>query len=139
MIILDTNVLSALMRRQPEPAVVRWLDHQPADAVWLTAVTVFEIRSGLALLEAGKRRQALESAFTRMLAEDFSNRVCDVDTASAEAAGTLAAARQRAGRLVDLRDTLIAGIARVRRATIATHNTRHFADLAVPVVDPWTA
>jgi len=136
-IILDTNVLSALMRRQPDAAVVRWLDHQPADAAWLTAITIFEVRFGLALLAAGKRRRALTTAFDGMLAEDFAHRVLDLDTAAADAAATLAAARQRAGRVVDLRDTLIAGIAQVRRATIATGNTRHFADLDVPVVDPW--
>lgn len=137
MIILDTNVLSALMRRQPEAAVIRWLDRQPADAVWLTAITVFEIRFGLALLPSGRKRQTLESVFARMLAEDLSHRVFDLDVPAAEAAAALAGSRQRNGRPVDLRDTLIAGIAQIRRATIATRNTRHFADLDVPVVDPW--
>lgn len=138
MIILDTNVLSALMRATPEPAVVRWLDQQPSDSVWLTSVTVFEARFGLALLPKGRRRTVLERAFERVLADDFSNRVLDFDSAAATEAARLAAERQRTGRIVDLRDTLIAGIAQARRATVATRNTAHFEGLDVPVVNPWT-
>lgn len=137
MIVLDTNVLSALMRTNPEAAVVAWLDRQPADSVWLSSVTVFETRFGLALLPKGRRRSALEGAFDRVLAEDLANRVLDFDSMAAAAAAELAAERQRTGRLVDLRDTLIAGIALARRATIATRNTQHFEGLDVPVVNPW--
>lgn len=139
MTILDTDVLSALMRVTPDAAVVDWLDRQPADAVWVTSVTVFEVRFGLALLPKGKRRLALEGAFDRVLQEDIENRVLDFDQPAAIAAAALAADRQRAGRPVDLRDTQIAGIALARRATIATRNTRHFTDLTVSVVDPWRA
>lgn len=137
MIVLDTNVLSAMMRSTPDAAVVEWLDRQPADSVWLTSITVFEARFGLALLPAGRRRSGLERAFERVLAEDFSNRVLALDEMAAETAAQLAADRRRQGRAVDLRDTLIAGIAQARRATIATRNTRHFEGLDVPVVDPW--
>jgi hypothetical protein len=139
MIILDTNVLSALMRTAPEAAVVSWLDLQPADSIWISSVTLFEARLGLALLPSGRRRQALESAFARLLEEDLQNRVLDFDSAAATEAASLAAERQRAGRPVDLRDTQIAGIALARRATLATRNLRHFRDLRVPVVDPWQA
>ena len=139
MILLDTNVLSALMRATPEPVVVRWLNRQPADAVWLTSITVFEARFGLALLPRGRRRSGLERAFDRVLTEDLSNRVLVLDSMAAVAAAQLAADRQRAGRGVDLRDTLIAGIAQSRRATIATRNSRHFDGLDVAVVDPWHA
>jgi hypothetical protein len=139
MIVLDTNVLSALMRVAPEPAVVAWLDRQPAESIWLTSITVFETRLGLALLPKGRRRSTLELAFERLLADDLSNRVLDFDAAAAGSAARLASVRQRAGRSVDLRDTLIAGIAQARRATIATRNTKHFTGLDVPVVDPWTA
>jgi predicted nucleic acid-binding protein len=138
-IILDTNVLSALMRTAPELAVVSWLDHQPSDSVWLTSVTVFETRFGLALLPKGRRRTALERAFERVLADDLSNRVLDFDAVAAAEAARVAAERQRGGRVVDLRDTLIAGIAQARRATIATRNTTHFEGLDVPVVNPWSA
>ena len=137
MIVLDTNVLSALMRTNPETVVVEWLDRQPADSVWLTSITVFEARFGLALLPKGRRRSGLERAFDRVLTEDLSNRILALDEMAAVTAAQLAADRQRSGRTVDLRDTLIAGIAQARRATIATRNARHFEGLEVPVVDPW--
>ena len=137
MIILDTNVLSALMRIAPEAQIVRWLDHQPAESIWITAITLFETRLGLALLPKGRRRQLLELAFDRLLEEDLENRVLDFDSAAATEAAALAAARQRAGRTVDMRDTQIAGIALARRATLATRNVRHFEDLSVTVIDPW--
>jgi predicted nucleic acid-binding protein len=136
-IILDTNVLSALMRTTPEAAVVRWLDLQPAESIWITSITLFETRLGPALLPKGRRRQTLESAFDRLLEEDLENRVLDFDSAAAIEAAALAATRQRAGRPVDMRDTQIAGIALARRATLATRNVRHFQDLNVTVVDPW--
>jgi predicted nucleic acid-binding protein len=93
---------------------------------------------GLALLPAGRRRQSLQAAFAQLLEEDLENRVLDFDSAAATQAAALAADRQRAGRPVDIRDTQIAGIALARRATIATRDVRHFADLKVPVVDPWS-
>jgi predicted nucleic acid-binding protein len=136
-IILDTNVLSALMRIAPEAQIVRWLDRQPAESIWITAITLFETRLGLALLPKGRRRQSLELAFDRLLEEDLENRVLDFDSAAATEAAVLAAARQRAGRGVDMRDTQIAGIALARRATLATRNVRHFQDLSVTVIDPW--
>lgn len=137
MIILDTNVLSALMRVAPEARIVRWLDHQPAESIWITAITVFEARLGLALLPKGRRRQLLELAFDRLLEEDLENRVLDFDSAAATEAAALAATRQRVGRTVDMRDTQIAGIALARRAALATRNVRHFRDLGVTVIDPW--
>jgi len=139
MIILDTNVLSALMRKAPEAPVVAWLDRQPAESVWITSITLFESRLGLALLPKGRRRQALEAAFSRLLEEDLENRVLDFDGAAATESASLAAERQKAGRPVDMRDTQIAGIALARHATLATRNVRHFRDLKVPVVDPWEA
>ncbi len=139
MIILDTNVLSAMMREAPELPVVQWLDRQQADSIWITSVTLFEVRLGLALLPKGKRRQALEAAFTKLLLEDLEDRVLAFDSAAATEAALLAAERQKAGRPVDFRDTQIAGIALSRRATLATRNLRHFRDLRVPVVNPWQA
>lgn len=137
MIILDTNVLSALMRLAPEAAVLEWLDRQPSESVWITSITLFEARLGIALLPGGKRRQAVQAGFDRLLAEDLENRVLDFDSAAATEAAMLAAARQKAGRPVDLRDTQIAGIALARRAALATRNTRHFHGLKVPVINPW--
>lgn len=137
MIVLDTNVLSALMRTEPDAAVLGWLDRQAPDAVWTTAVTVFEVHIGLGLLPAGRRRRTLEAAFERLLAEDLEHRVLGFDTSAAVQAARLAAVHQKAGRTVDLRDTQIAGIVSARRATLATRDLRHFADLDVAVVDPW--
>ncbi len=137
MIILDTNVLSALMRSDPDPPVLKWLNLQAPQSVWITSITLFESRLGLALLPAGRRRKALESAFDRLLDEDLENRVLAFDSEAALQAAGLAAARQRAGRPVDIRDTQIAGIAQARRATLATRNVRHFEGLTVPVLNPW--
>jgi len=137
MIILDTNVLSELMRVAPDPAVTNWLDEQPPESIWLTSITVFESRFGLALLPSGKRRRTLEETFERLLAEDLAYRVLAFDAEAAAQAALLAATRQRAGRTVDVRDTQIAGIAIARRATLATRNLKHFDDLPTPVLSPW--
>jgi hypothetical protein len=137
MIVLDTNVLSALMRRTPDPEVVSWLDAQPASSIWTTTVTVFEIRFGLQILPAGKRRTALLQTFETLLTDKIEHRVASLDLAAAERAGDLMAARHRAGRPVELRDTLLAGIVLAHRATLATGNTRHFEDLTVPLMNPW--
>jgi toxin FitB len=139
LIILDTNVLSALMLDEPEAAVVGWLDSQPAESVWTTSITILEARFGIALVPRGKPQRALELAFDRLVREDFENRVLDFDSAAAVEASAVAAARERAGRPVDLRDTQIAGIALARRASIATRNVRHFRDLKVSIIDPWNA
>jgi predicted nucleic acid-binding protein len=138
-ILLDTNVLSALMQTRPDPAVVAWLDSQPPESVWVTAVTVFKIRFALELLSASRRRKALEAAFDAMLRDDLAERIAPFDSAAAEEAAKLAARRPRRGRPVDLRDTQIAGIALARRASLATRNVRHFDGLSVTVVNPWTA
>jgi toxin FitB len=137
-IILDTNVLSALMQRKADTAVVQWLDAQPPTSIWITSVTLFESRFGLALLPAGRRRAALEATFERLLDEDLEHRVLPFDSEAATQAAALSAARQRAGRPVDIRDTQIAGIALACRASIATRNLRHFEGLSVRVIDPWT-
>ena len=137
MIILDTNVLSALMRGSPDPEVVTWLDEQPADSVWITSITEFESRMGLALLPSGKRRRALQASFEQLLQDDLQGRVLAFDSDAAGQAAALAARRQKAGRPVDLRDTQIAGIALARRATLATRNVRHFDELELKVVNPW--
>ena len=137
MIILDTNVLSALMRQEPDPPVLRWLDLQVPQSIWITSVTLFESRLGLALVPDGRRRRALESAFARLLEVDLENRVLPFDSDAALQAATLAAERQRTGRPVDIRDTQIAGIAQARRATLATRNLRHFEGLTTPVISPW--
>ena len=137
MIILDTNVLSALMQQQPDQQVVAWLDDQPAESIWLNSVTLFEARYGLAMLVSSKRKSLLQERFDQLLHDDLQNRVLLFDTIAAAHAAQLAADRRVRGRPVDMRDTFIAGIALARRATLATRNIRHFDDLSVPIVNPW--
>lgn len=139
MIILDTDVVSALMRTAPEPVVVTWLDRQPSESIWITTVTLFEALFGIGLLPAGRRRKDLQASFDGLVREDLESRILDFDGAAAIAAAQLAATRQRRGRTVGFRDTFIAGIAISRKATLATRNARDFDDLSVPVVDPWRA
>ena len=138
MIILDTNVLSALMRATPDTAVIDWLDRQAVESIWITSITLFEAHLGIALLPKGHRQRALTAALNQLLAEDLENRVLDFDTGAALQAAALAAARQKGGHKVDIRDTQIAGIALARRASIATRNVRYFEDLTVPIVNPWS-
>jgi toxin FitB len=139
MILLDTCVISALMRPQDNRAVVAWLDRQSSVSIWTTAVTVLEIRFGLLTMPEGRRRTKFEQAFDGLLQQDLEGRIAAFDLAAAEAAATLAAERQRKGRQIDVRDTQIAGVALARRAAIATRNAKHFDDLSIPIVDPWTA
>ena len=138
MILLDTNVISALMQRTPDPAVMAWLDSQPPESIWTTSVTVFEVRFGLEILASGRRRRLLEEAFDKTLEEDFEGRVVAFDEAAAQAAARIAAERRRTGRTIEIRDVQIAGIAAARKAAIATRNTRHFEGLSPEIIDPWS-
>jgi predicted nucleic acid-binding protein len=136
-IVLDTNVLSALMLERPDRAVVEWLDTVPAESVWTTAITVFEIRFGLEIIAEGRRRTRLEQAFGRWLDEDLERRVLPFDGPSAEAAGRIAADARAAGRTIEVQDAQIAGTVRVRRGALATGHGRHFRDAGIPLIDPW--
>jgi predicted nucleic acid-binding protein len=136
-IILDTNILFALMRAHPDPSVITWLDRQPPESIWITSVTVFEVEFGLALLPASRRRTALENAYRDFVDHDLQSRVASFDQEAASMAAQLAATRQQAGQPVDTRDTEIAGIAIARRATLATRNVAHFQGLTTPVLNPW--
>lgn len=137
MVVLDTNVLSALMHQAAPLPVRNWLDRQPELSVWTTAITIFELRHGIELLALGRRRRTLEQQFERVIQDDIEHRIVPFDIAAANAAGKLMAERQRGGRLGDLRDMMIAGVVIASHATLATRNLRHFADLPVPVVNPW--
>ncbi len=137
MILLDTNVLSALMRQTPDLVVVKWLDQQPRLSLWTTSITILEIRFGIAILSSGRRQELLSEAFKKAIEEMLDRRVAVFDADSAHEASVLMAMRKRKGRAVELRDAMIAGIALVHRATLATRNTRHFDDLSTTVVNPW--
>jgi hypothetical protein len=138
-IVLDTNVLSALMRRAADPVVIDWLDVQAPESLWTTAITTFEIRFGLQILADGRRRKALEEAWMRALEEDLGGRVLPFDRAAAEASAAIAARQRASGRPVEIRDVQIAGIAAARKAALATRNTRHFDGAGITLIDPWTS
>jgi predicted nucleic acid-binding protein len=136
MIILDTNVVSELMTEQ-NTGVLAWLDRQPWSSLWTTAITILEIRSGLAVIPVGRRRSERQAAFDLLIEGNLESRVLPFDHAAAEQTASLIGERKRAGRPGELRDSMIAGIALAQRATLATRNVRHFEDLTIPVVDPW--
>lgn len=128
-----------MMRAATEPAVERWFDTQPTESVWTTSITVFEIHFGLRLLAPGRRRNQLDMAFRRAIDEVLGGRVVAFDTTAAETAAAIAAEQQQRGRTIEIRDVQIAGIAKARKATLATRNTRHFDDLGIVLIDPWAA
>ncbi len=138
MILLDTNVVSELMRPAPEPKVLEWLDAQPAADVWISVVTVGEIRLGLALLPDGQRKERLAGLAEAMFQEDFSDSCLSYDMlAAAEYAG-IVATRIRLGRPIVVEDAQIAAIARSGGLTLATRNTKDFSDIEeLPLVNPW--
>jgi len=137
MILLDTDVVSAFMREQAEQAVVRWLDRQPKDSVWISAITVMEIRYGLEVMPKGRRKEALARAFEELLEIRIEGRIAPFDEAAAEQAAVLMGQRRVTGHPGDTEDAMIAGIAQATGATVATRNVGHFADLSVRVVNPW--
>ena len=139
MIVLDTNVLSALMRVEPDRAVVRWLNGLAAESIWTTSITLFEVQFGIDVLPDGERKTALQNTFHQAVYEDMQGRILDFDAPAAAAAATIAARQRALGRPVDMRDAQIAGIIAARRATLATRNVRHFADTGLALVDPWGA
>ena len=139
MILLDTNVISALTRSEGDAALTDWLNLQAEHDIWTTSVNVFEIEFGISILPPGRRRTALRLAWDDVLRDELAGRVVPFDDRAARSAAHLAARRQTSGRTVDIRDTQIAGIALAHRATVATRNIRHFQDLDTPVINPWNA
>jgi len=137
MLVLDTNVLSELMKLKPDRRVIDWLDDQSTDVVWTTSISVFEIRFGLDILPDGKRKRALQDAFDGVLGVDLGYQVLDFDRVSAIRAGEISARLHGLGRPVEIRDVQIAGIVSVRRATLATRNFKHFQDTDITLVNPW--
>jgi len=137
MLVLDTNVLSALIKDVPDETVEHWLDRQADLSVWTTTISIFEIRYGLAIMPAGRRQSAMVAELERTIEEILERRVLSFHRDAAEAAALLMARRKAAGRPIDLRDTMIAGIVLAQRATLVTRNVRHFSDLELSIVDPW--
>ncbi len=139
MILLDTNILSELMRPAPDPAVERWLAVQPDASMFISAITEAELRYGAALLPSGKRRSALTAEIDGMLEEDFDGRILPFDRLAAQAFAEIAADRRQAGRPISQADAQIAAIARSRGASLATRNVPDFDGCGVEVINPWSA
>jgi toxin FitB len=138
MIILDSNVVSELMRPRPEPRVIAWLDRQPKTSVWTSAITIMEIRFGLEVMPRGKRQEVYAGGFDNLL-RGIEYRIAFFDTEAAQRASVIMASRKMQGRPRELRDTMIAGIVLANHATLATRNVSHFDDLSDHLVDPWVA
>ena len=139
MILLDTNVLSELMRAKPSSQVLAWVDAQAASELVISAITVAEILYGIARMADGKRKQGLLDLATQMFEEDFAGRILPFDTEAAVHYAGLAAESEANGKVVDMADGQIAAIAALRDARVATRNVRHFDYLGVPVINPWEA
>ena len=137
MFILDTNVVSELMRPAPEPALKSWIADRAASSMYFTAICEAELRFGLAVMPSGKRRDGLAASFERMLRAGFANRVLPFDRAAARAYAEIASDRRAAGHPISQFDGQIAAIARTRGMALATRNIRDFRNIGIGLVNPW--
>jgi toxin FitB len=138
-IVLDTNVISEVMRPVPYAQVMTWLRGQPLQELTITAVSVAEISYGLRLLPQGRRRSDLGARFRTFLAHGFSDRILAFDAEAADLYGEIVTIRRAAGHPIEAFDAMIAAIARSRAASIATRNVVDFEGCGVPLRDPWRA
>lgn len=139
MIVLDTNVVSDLMRTEPDRKVLNWVDQLPADRVFLTAITAAELLYGIARLPDGARKSLLRSRTEELLDVDFADRVLAFTADSAILYAAIVAARERGGRPISMADGQIAAICRLHGAELATRNGKDFAETGVRVYDPWAS
>ncbi len=139
MFLLDTNVVSAMMRRAPAPEVAAWVTRQPTDLLFTASVCQAEVLAGIAVMPEGRRRRELEAAAQATFAEDFERRVLPFDMAAAVAYAEVLAMRRRAGRPVTTIDLMVAAIARSQGASVVTRNVADFTGCGVAIVDPWAA
>ena len=137
MTILDTNVLSELMRPIPNAKVTAWVEKQSPTEVFTTTITEGEILYGIELLAKGKRREALLAAADLLFTEDLGGRILGFDSEAARAFARIAAHRRLLGKPISHADAQIAAIAEVRKATLVTHDTADFTDCGIDVIDPW--
>ena len=139
MVLLDTNVVSELMRSAPSAEVLVWVDALPPRELFVTSVTEAEVRTGIAILPDGARRRGLADAAERTLGDLFAGRVLPFDSSAARAYADIAAASRAAGRPISQSDCQIAAIARSRGLALATRNVRDFSETGVEVIDPWAS
>ena len=139
MIVLDTNVLSEVLRPIPEPSVLAWLANQPQASLFTTAVTRGEILHGIRLLSDGKRRRGLWDAAKKIFDEDFAGHVLSFDSEAADMYAGISASRRTAGKPISQFDAMIAAMTRSRGASLATRNAKDFENCGIDIVNPWTA
>lgn len=139
MIVLDTNVVSELMKTSPDARVQAWLSACRGDELATTSITVAEVGAGIEVLPSGARQHDLRARWQQMLAQGFGDRIYAFDKAAATVYGELFARRQRAGKPTGAFDLQIAAIAQVRGCRLATRNTGDFAGFGVEVINPWSA
>jgi toxin FitB len=137
-IVLDTNVLSELLRAAPEPQVMEWLNEQPRASIFTTTITRAEILYGIRVLPRGKRRDTLWDAAMDIFDTDLDGHVLPFDSVAADAFADISAARRAAGRPITQFDAQIAGITRSRGAKLATRNMGDFDGCGFEVIDPWS-
>lgn len=137
MIVLDTNVLSEVLRPAPEARVLDWIADQPRASLFTTTVTRGELFYGVHLLPDGQRRHGLLEAVLAIFDEDFAGQVLNFDSDAADAYAQIAASRKKAGRPISQFDAMIAAMAQSRGAGLATRNVRDFVDCGIAVIDPW--
>ena len=139
MILLDTNVISEPQRREPNARVLEWIDAQALETLYLSAITVAELRAGIALIPAGKRRDSLHGNLEKRLLPMFANRVLSFDMACTKAYAELLAKSRAAGLAVETADAFIAAVALANGFAVATRDTRPFEAAGVNVINPWQA
>lgn len=139
MIVLDTNVVSELMRKTPERGVISWVDRFSAAEVLVTAVTAAELMYGVARLPDGRRKRELRAQVEGLLAEDFQDQILPFDSRAAAHYAEIVASRERAGRPISMADAQIAAICRNWSAGLATRNVDDFVDTGIEAVNPWDA
>ena len=137
MILLDTNVISAVMMPAPPGRVLRWLNERETAGLYLSTITLAEIGYGLRVLPDGKRRRDLEDRFARFIAEGFEQRILPFDEAAALIYGEIMAHRKGLGRPLGVLDGQIASIARAHGLAVATRNTRDFEECGLELVNPF--
>ena len=139
MILVDTNVISEPLRKSPERRVIAWLDSQPMETLYLSAISVAELRFGVASLPAGRRREGLRDDLERRIVPLFAGRVLPFDLLASQSYGVLMAKARAAGMAIGASDGYIAATAHANGMTVATRDTAPFEACEVPVVDPWRA
>ena len=138
-LLLDTNVLSEVTRPAPDARVLDWLDGLDEDRSFISVVSIAEIRRGVALMDEGRKREALAEWLARDLPQRFEQRILPVDEPVALAWGDLMGLAKRRGRGLSSMDGLIAATAIAQQLTLATRNTRNFEGFGIELFDPWTA